>query len=220
MSEENDFKPTPMPLIVAAIAVAAAPAFFFANPLHIHMSGEMHEYWGIAVFSSAILAGLAFFRDGDFMWTRTEKFGAPVVATAWMITFVLAQVSLAFIFERWSTDMDGLRPVAELQRQIPLWAGCGLVAGLFWQAIFQRNLSETLHPVARVAVTALAGTLLWAPFVIHGSDDVLTHLLPALAIGYLLVAAVNEIGAPIWSTMLWHAGWFAGLVWFRQALLL
>jgi hypothetical protein len=211
---------TPWIVLVAAVAVAAAPGFFFGNPLHIHMVGEMREYWGIAVFPWAILAGLAFFRDGDFGYKAPHSRDTPVVAAMWLVTFIAIQVAMAIIFERWSSDMAGMRPVDELTRQVPLWAGCGFVAGLFWQGIFQRNFSTEMPAALRVGLTALAGVAVWAPFVLNGGAEVATHLLPAAALGYVLVAVVHEFGAPVWTTMLWHAGFFGGLVWFRQSMLL
>lgn len=211
---------TPWLVVIGSLIVAMSPAFFFANPLQLHMEGNSQSYWGIAVFASAILAGFAFFRDADFSWSRPRRFGVEVLAVFFIVSLVAMQVSLAVIFERWSSDMVGMRPVEELQKNIPLWAGCGFVAGLFWQGIFQRNFSPDTSAFVRVLLTAIAGVAVWAPFAINGGDNVVSHLLPSLAIGYALVAILNELGTPVWATMFWHGTFFAGLVWFRQALLL
>lgn len=218
--ESSGATSTPWFVVVLALVVAAAPAAFFANPMQLHMTGEMRAYWGIAVFSSAILAGLAFFRDAEFGYRQTTDYRAEVVAVAWVGTLVAMQAVLSVVFERWSSDMAGMRPVDELMRQLPLWTGCGVIAGLFWQGVFQRNFSDDASPIVRVGLTTLAGVAVWAPFAIHGSAEVASHLLPSLALGYLLAALLHELGTPVWATMLWHGGLFFGLVWFRQALLL
>ncbi len=214
--------PLTKPLVAIALIAAAAPHFFFASPMQLHLEGNMKGWLGLIIWAPAILAGIAFFLGVEFSG-RVREVKNQQLANATLVLVPLAWIIfLALWFESWWTQMQGLRPMAELQKVLPLQAGLAALQVLFWQGIVQSHISPKVGPTGRVLIVVGLHVAITIPFVLHPSA--LVHpwadVIFPTAVWSLLIALVAETGVPHRTTMAVAAIFGAAWVWFQQALLL
>ncbi len=210
------------PLVAIGLIAAAAPHFFFASPLQLHLEGNMKGWLGLIVWAPAILAGIAFFLGVEFSGRVRPVKDVKVTNASLVLAPLVWLIFLALWFEPWWTQMQGLRPMEELQKVLPLQAGLAALQVLFWQGIVQSKINEQVGPTGRVLIVVGLNVAIALPFVLHPSA--LIHpwvdvIVPTL-VWSLLIAVVAETGAQHRTTMIVAAFFGGAFIWFQQALLL
>lgn len=219
-------QPTRLPWVVTFVAVlaAAAPHFFFAPPLQLHMDGQLQAWLGIAIWAPAILAGVGFFfgvefgRRGDGPYASTP----PATRTAVLLLALLGYLLLAAVLHepRW-TGMQALRPWGELRAALPLFAALGALRAIFWQGFVQDRVLGQHSVGARSAALLAMEVAVAAPFLLSGEPAIVAAgLLPLVAAEALAAALAFELGFTVRGVMAVRAAIGAAFVWFQQALLL
>jgi hypothetical protein len=205
---------------LASIVAAAAPHAFFAPPLQLHMAGEMQQWLGLAVWTPAILAGVAFFFGVEFTarFERDKIPGNAAVAIV-LVLLIAHMLFLASVFEKLWTDMGSLTPWGELAKAMPLFAVLGAMQALFFQGFVQRRVLENVVPRLRVPIVALLGATVFVPYMAT-APAAAPLLLTVYFFEGLLVALAFEGGFPVWAAMILRAVCGAAFVWFQQAMLL
>lgn len=210
------------PLAAIGLIAAAAPHFFFASPLQLHLEGNMKGWLGLIVWAPAILAGIAFFLGVEFSGRVRPVKDQKLTNAALVLTPLVWVIFLALWFEPWWTQMQGLRPMEELQKVLPLQAGLAALQVLFWQGIVQSHISSKVGPTGRVLIVVGLNVAITLPFLMHPSALIhpWAHVILPTAVSSLLIAVIAETGVQHRTTMLIAAIFGGAWIWFQQALLL
>lgn len=208
-------------ITVAATLIAAAPHAFFPLPFELHMHGLDDGFFGISIWSTAILAGFAFFFGADFSSRRTLDSARPETAAAVLVGAVVAlAVTYGVIFENFWTDMTDRRPWGELRIALPLYAGLWALGTIFWQGFVQHVVCGALPRVVGVVAAVVGPVFVALPFFVQSDIDSVMRYLAAVCAGHLVTALTYALGFRVAAAALVGAGVGLLFVWFQQAVLL
>lgn len=215
-------------LALVAVAVAAAPLFFFENPIALYDAGISKGFYGIAIWPSSVLAGYAFYHAVGLGRIDQALVDDPSKRTLAVITtMVIATMVMAQWFRGDYVGMENFRPWDALKIALPMFVALRALDAVFFQGVWQKHVLKNASRAVRLITTPLLAVVVHLGFIFAIVEESfvfrpeeITGYVGGTGFGVFVAALCFELGVPVWACALIHGAFGFAFVWFQQGILL
>lgn len=200
-----------------AFIIASIPPFFFATPLFLKSTDNDNGFYGIAIWSAAVLGGFAFIHGVDFtkrsMCACTKDLNIRTAAAVLGLIFIT--VLYSYMFRGNYPIVTSGRPDFLIYGILMFMALRGL-EGMFVHGVLQGELFVNFARPARVLMTVFMAGSIFVGFVGHDIDSTTLPYFAANIIESLFGILLFEMGLPLYAVIFSRMMGGAIFIWFMQ----